>query len=133
MKISEKYRLSNDELCVILEENKEITPKKDKNNPDKVLEPKLEWKPIAYLPNIEFALDYVIKKELIQICNKEADKILSKIEELKLELPQISTKIFKDAKVFKKEEIKLNKTKKRNILDDEIEYHNDFLNDEETE
>lgn len=138
MKISERYRITNDEMCVILEENKEITPKKDKDNPSKVLETRLEWKPIAYFANIESAIKHVMKKELIKGSDLEAKEILEKIKELREELPNISAKIYKEAKVFKKQEVKLNKTKKqKSIIEEEIEleieYHNDFLNDRERE
>ena len=126
MKVSEKYRLTNDELCVILEENKEVIPKKDKNNPSKVLKPRLEWKPIAYFSSIESAIDYVIKKELIISTDLEFEQILEKIKELREEIPGISAKIFKEAKVFKKEEIKPKKVKKQKI-EEEIEFNNDFL------
>lgn len=129
MNLSENYKITNDELNVIVNELKEVTikDKKDKKDTDdkSIKKTKKEWKVIGYFSCLEASLKFLIQHELIKAADEEMSDIINRIEELKLELPKITLELSKNIVILDTPDKKKNKKKKQ--VEEEIKITSDFL------
>lgn len=147
MLIGERYKITGEPLNVIVEELKEVLgTKKDENGKvvkgkdgKPIKELKTVWKVEGYCIDLEHALRVITTKELNVAITEDLKDIVAKIKELEAELPKIALKIFEGAEVIKKPQVNSKKKQKKLQIgddeesweDEEIDFHNDFFNEEE--
>lgn len=84
MKLSNDYKIESDELNVMI--MKKFIPKEGKNAGQE------QWRPISYHPNLEFALNSFITRQINGTGLKDIETVVIKINELREFIKEVTNK-----------------------------------------